>query len=215
MNILCLAPVHGHKRKLLESSLAQFEAQTHANKFLAMFDDQGNITPAGGEQWSVMATQAAHPAKRATKYNLLLNMIHEWGYPFDAVAVWEPYAIYLPWHLAAISGALTRQRWAMPSMSLMLAAKGHTAQGSSPYGIAARRDHLVGVGGWPPVADSHLWGGLVGRLAGNPWTKAADPCQTHKPSVVVGRQTWRTTRPIENLKPVLCEPAKAIFQEFN
>lgn len=104
MRFLCLCPTYNHGR-LLPNTLACFAAQTHADRFLLILDDGGQIQPQTGDGWLIESVDKRFPSLPA-KYNAMLRIAANRLLDWDAVAVWDDDDVYLPWHLSAAVAAL-------------------------------------------------------------------------------------------------------------
>lgn len=184
MKIACLCPTYrARPATLVGNSIACFEAQTHEDSVLCIYDDTGHFEPATGENrnWELVVKTGRHPTLSA-KYNRMV----EWTHDADAYVVWEDDDIYLPWHVESCVAALQRGPWAHPSRVLSL--YGGTlheegAAGRFHAALAFRRDALAEVGGWPDTARGDFDQQLIRNLRDR-FGPPADPLDDFQPSYV-------------------------------
>jgi glycosyltransferase involved in cell wall biosynthesis len=183
MRIAALMPTY-HRRRLAESALACFLAQTHSDKRLLICDDSGELSDQQGDDWKVVAVprQPSLPAK----YNLMAHLATERWNP-DAFAVFEDDDVYLPDYLANHVKALTNMTvgWSHCSLVWTDGSGGGCSDGSLRqertnhvhlHGcLAISREMFEQVGGWPETRRMDFDLQMLARL--NAERPPSDPCQ--------------------------------------
>jgi len=188
MNVVCLCPTYSARPAVLVgNSIACFEAQTHSNATLIVYDDTGHFRPTSGKRWR-LESEAKRQPTLSEKYNRMVEMAGD----VDAFIVWEDDDIYLPWHVEACVEALKQGPWVHPERVLSLYPGEpieEPAAGRFHASLAFRRGALAEIGGWPATARGDFDQQLIRNL-GNRFGPPADPCKHFPPSYVF---RWAST----------------------
>jgi glycosyltransferase involved in cell wall biosynthesis len=195
MRLIALCPTYRRPR-LVENLLACFLAQTHADKYLIVGDDSGDIAEQDGENWRVLAMprQPTLPAKYNAMAKLAIGQ-----YRAEALVVMEDDDVYGPRYLANHAAALATAPWSHLShvwtdgtggglrAGLYLEETGHARLHGC---LAMRRETYWALGGWPetrrPDFDLQILAGLR-KTFGRP----GNPCDFGPPQYVF---RWATSQ---------------------
>lgn len=158
MKFLCLCPTYNHAR-LLSNTLACFAAQDHADRYMLILDDAGQITPQSGDRWRLVST-ADRCTSLPAKYNAMLAIAANWCPDWDAVAVWDDDDVYLPWHLSAAAAAMQS---CPPGSGGAVSAKPSAVWSSHTHRLVCRNCGIT-------TRDLVCWEAVPCRLCGSPDT---------------------------------------------
>lgn len=100
--IVAICPTF-RRPKLIPNVLAMFEAQTHPNKQLLIYDDGGTFDSQHGDGWEIMS-ESEREVSLGSKFHCLVWIATEMG--ADHIALFEDDDVYLPGYLAAHADAL-------------------------------------------------------------------------------------------------------------
>ena len=167
MNLLCVCPTYGRPQRLVENTIACFEAQDHPDRFLVVLDDLGNVQAQYGDRWLIVS-RSMRCRSLPEKYNELCRFRKSW----DAVVVWEDDDLYLPWHLSSIADALESEdssepRWAHPAEVWSTHGRNlqkEPAPGRFHAALAMNRAAFERVGGWPRTERADFDQQLLSQL---------------------------------------------------
>lgn len=149
--ILCLMPTYGKTKETLQSSLKLFLEQTHSDKFLIIFDDQGRCKSTVQDNYAIVSQNVRQDSLPA-KYKTMVDYFAEFYYPeWEAIALWDDDDVYLPWHLANHNENLQTKQFSYFSHVLSTYSGGLTIESSVGMfhgSIAYSRNLYEEVGGY-------------------------------------------------------------------
>ena len=118
MKLLVLTPTYGRSTQMLENLLYCFEAQSHHDKFLIIYDDMGNVEEQRGDQWCVKSVGIRHPSL-PDKYHAMISMANEMKEckNYEAVVIMDDDDVYLADYLRGHNAAFEvgQGNWSHPS----------------------------------------------------------------------------------------------------
>lgn len=189
MRIICLMPTYGRRAATLNNSLACFDAQTHSDRLLMIYDDLGTLAGCKAYGAIVMSTTTRAQSVGA-KYNTMVDLLLDRGIRFDAVAVWDDDDIYLPDYLASHAQALQDSDWSKPSQIISAyhqPPKAESGAGRFHGSLAVRRDTAIKIP-WIETTRATFDQEYLAELKqhGGP---SGDPCEFGPPQYVYRWQT--------------------------
>ena len=153
MKIVCLTPTYGMPKRILDNIFACFRAQEHANKFLFIYDDFGNVPQQAGSDYAALSTSYRAPSLPG-KYNIMLELLKDVCPDWEAIAMMDSDDVYLPLHLSLADACLQHRQWAHPEQIVSAyynPPRLENAAGRFHGALVIRRDLVEYLNGW---ADS-------------------------------------------------------------
>lgn len=235
MKIVCLMPTYGRTKRLLQNSLACFQAQNHEEKLLIIYDDLGTLNNTKRVADNIYIMTTPHRSRSVGhKYNVMVDFASIMIPDFEAVAVWDDDDVYLPNYLATHSLSLQEKRWSKPSTIISAyhdPPAFELSSGRFHGSIAIHRNLLVACGGWIDTVRATFDQEMLAKL--NSYTSSSDPggdpqyiyrWQTSKAghcSGGMGREDWYakyqpdSIEPIDTLIPEFDDDSKRLYESFS
>lgn len=117
LKVVCLCPTYGRSPALLNNTLACFDAQTHKNRVLMLYDDLGTLHSVQIDSPSrvVSVSRARRSSSVGAKYNEMIDIIQT-HYLADIYVVWDDDDVYLPDHITShVRTIAAGHKWSKPS----------------------------------------------------------------------------------------------------
>lgn len=182
---LCLMPTYGKKKTTIENSIQLFLDQTHKEKFLIVFDDQGRVESEFRKNYAIISVRE-RCGSLPFKYRLMVEKFaamfcRNW----DAIAVWDDDDIYMPHHLELHNHRL--QTKSLSYFKNILSTytgelKLENSAGRFHGSIAFDRDSYEGINGWRQDKRADFDQDMISRLM--EFSFNPEPTDPQKPSYI-------------------------------